>query len=395
MRTPAGTRILALLATALAACSEQPSAPSDQASLPPAAPELAPVKFWDAGAAAAWNEQATVLAFTRVINSARLYAYLSLAQFRAAQAAQAIQPHPPIEAAIGAASVVVLSAFFPLDVTTLEAALDAQEAAAPWPGAKHADFAAGEAIGRAVGTRVMAWAASDGVGLTNPGVAPTGPGFWIPPSPPATPARGGLGARPFYLSSADEFRPGPPPAFGSAEFLAALAEVRQVADNRTAEQIAIANFWNVNQSSRSSAAMNRLAIELIKTYRRQDADAARILFLLNSGVYDAEIGCFDAKYHYWFIRPNQADPGIITLFPQPFHPSYPSGHACRSGVFAEVLSAEFPSERERIEQIAEEASVSRLYAGIHYRFDMAAGLALGRAVGRKALAADLDAVAIQ
>jgi hypothetical protein len=60
-----------------------------------------------------------------------------------------------------------------------------------------------------------------------------------------------------------------------------------------------------------------------------------------------------------------------------------------------VLSAEFPNERARIEQMAEEASVSRLYAGIHYRFDMSAGLALGRAVGRKALAADLDAVAIQ
>jgi hypothetical protein len=57
--------------------------------------------------------------------------------------------------------------------------------------------------------------------------------------------------------------------------------------------------------------------------------------------------------------------------------------------------AAFPNERKMLEQVAEEASLSRLYAGIHYRFDMEAGLALGRAAAAKALAADLANVAIR
>ena len=58
-----------------------------------------------------------------------------------------------------------------------------------------------------------------------------------------------------------------------------------------------------------------------------------------------------------------------------------------------VLANAFPSERQRLEAMAIEASLSRLYAGIHYRFDMEAGLALGRAAAALALQADLDQVA--
>jgi hypothetical protein len=60
-----------------------------------------------------------------------------------------------------------------------------------------------------------------------------------------------------------------------------------------------------------------------------------------------------------------------------------------------VLAAVFPSEAGRLADIAEEASLSRLYAGIHYRFDMVAGLALGRAAAAKAMAANLDEVAVR
>jgi hypothetical protein len=60
---------------------------------------------------------------------------------------------------------------------------------------------------------------------------------------------------------------------------------------------------------------------------------------------------------------------------------------------AGILEVAFPSERDRLEGIAEEAAVSRLYGGIHYRFDKDAGMALGRAAAAKALAADLATVA--
>jgi hypothetical protein len=322
-----------------------------------------------------------------------MYTYLSLAQLRAAEAAEAINPHPPISAAIAGASAAVLRSFFPADVAEIEASVDAQEAADPWPGAKHQDFAAGEAIGRAAGARVIAYSAGDLVGLTDPGTPPIGPGFWKWNGGPI--ARGNLGARPFFLTSGDEFRPPPPPAFGSPAYLAALAEVRQISDTRTPQQLAIAQYWNAAQSPSSDAAMNNLAVQLIRDHRRGEHESARIFFLMNAAAFDASIGCFDAKYFYWFIRPPQADPAITLPIGLPPHPSYPSAHSCISGSSTGVLAAVFPNEQDMLEQVAQEASLSRLYGGIHYRFDMVAGLALGRAVAAKAVAADLDAVAIR
>jgi len=387
-------RAFALLAvtTLVSACSDSSAGPEAPSTLP-GAPNASAVKFWDANAAANWNEQATSLAARQPVNVSRLYVYLSLAQLRAAEDAETIRPHPPTSSAIGAASAAVLSAYFPAFTAEIEAALDAQEAADPWPGAKHQDAVAGEAIGRAAAARVIAYSASDLVGLTDPGVPPIGPGYWVWNGGPI--ARGNLGARPFFLSSGNEFRPPPPPAFGSPAYLAALAEVRQISDTRTPEQLAIAQYWNANQSPTSNAAMNNLAVELIRGQRLGDHESARVLFLMNAAEFDALIGCFDAKYYYWFIRPPQADPAITLPIGLPPHPSYPSAHSCASGGATGVLAAVFPNESARLDSIATEASLSRLYAGIHYRFDFVTGLALGRAVAAKAMAADLDAVAIR
>ena len=69
----------------------------------------------------------------------------------------------------------------------------------------------------------------------------------------------------------------------------------------------------------------------------------------------------------------------------PNHPSYPSAHSCGTGAWVTVLADAFPSERPALAAYAQEASISRLYAGIHYRFDLEAGEAIGRAAGRLAL----------
>lgn len=243
---------------------------------------------------------------------------------------------------------------------------------------------------------MLAYAQGDRYGVMDPlqppyGPLPVGPGRWIYTGGPI--ARGGLGSRAFFLSSPSQVRPPPPPAFGSPTYNAAAAEVRQISDTRTAEQVAIANYWNVNQSPRSQAAVMAVANELIVSHRRKDQEAARIMFLLTAAAFDASIGCFDAKYTYWYVRPPQADPGIVTVFPTPPHPSYPSAHSCISGATMAVLASVFPGERERLEARAEEASLSRLYAGIHFRFDMDAGLTLGRGVAALAMAADPDRVA--
>lgn len=389
------TRVLIIAAGAtlgLAACSENGAGP-DAVVAPSRDPALAAVKFWSANATANWNELATSLASRRPVNVSRMYVYLSLAQLRAAEDAEAIRPSSPTSSAIAAASASVLESYFPADAAEIEAALAAQAAAEPWPGAKHEDGAVGTPLGRAAATRVLAFSTSDLVGLTDPGTPPTTPGHWLWTGGPI--ARGNLGARPFFLASRDEFRPAPPPVFGSAEYLAALAEVRQISDTRTPQQLAIAQAWNVGQGPNSNTIVENLAVELIRAHRRSDIEAARILFRMNAAIFDALIGCFDAKYTYWFIRPPQADPLITLPIGLPPHPSYPSAHSCVSGAASGVMIAAFPEDRDRLEAVAQEASLSRLYAGIHYRFDMVAGLALGRQAAGKAMAADLDAVAIR
>src|SRR5205807_6997286 len=181
--TEAGTmfnRILLLGPAALlaAACSIDRPYPTDASVAANTSVAFSAVKFWDAGATVSWNQLATDLTTAAPapgINAIRLYTYLSLAQLRAAEAAQAAPgPHPPIAAAIGGASVVVLSSFFPSASTQLEAALDAQQGSDPWPGAQRADFAAGEAIGLAVGARVLTFAQGDIVGLRGPLLRPVG-----------------------------------------------------------------------------------------------------------------------------------------------------------------------------------------------------------------------------
>src|SRR2546422_11411478 len=86
---------------------------------------------------------------------------------------------------------------------------------------------------------------TDGFDQPWTGTVPVGPGLWFssakPPQPPVNAQLPGM--RPFFLRSADQFRPAPPSAFGSPAYLAALAEVRNISDTRTAEQVNIAMFW--------------------------------------------------------------------------------------------------------------------------------------------------------
>ena len=77
------------------------------------------------------------------------------------------------------------------------------------------------------------------------------------------------------------------------------------------------------------------------------------------------------------------DAEIVPLFGNPAHPGFPSGHACASGSVAVVLEALFPVDADSFNAQALDAGMSTFYAAIHTRYDVAAGLALGRAVGQK------------
>ena len=359
------------------------------------------VKFWEALASTRWNERATQLLgqYPPTANgqaqaaTSRMLTYLSLAQYRAVLAAEAGKDgstHPSAPAAVGAASVAVLSSFFPVAATTLEKKLDDDLSAPGWPGAQNDDPASGEAIGRAVGAAVLAQAASDNYYVTLPGVPPVGPGYWIPAPAPAPIVRSLYGVRPFFLTSADQLRPPPPPAIGSPEFLAAYAEVRYISDTRTPEQIAIAQTWATAMPPYTTGSENLVADQLIVDHHRTEREAARILAYLNAAAFDAQIACWDAKFTYWFIRPSQYDVAITLAVSLPNHPSYPSAHQCITGATMSVLIDAFPSERPRLEQYIETAGLSRIYAGLHYRFDIEAGESIGRQAAALALAGSLE-----
>ena len=340
------------------------------------------VKFWETGSSVHWNQRAIGLFRARGGNPGRGLAYLSLAQYRAVRAALSARgdpPHPSPAGAAAGASVEVLKVFYPLDAAALEAELAAQAAASRWPGEQTRDFAAGVALGRQVGAAVLALASTDGFGALSPGVPPVGPGRWVSSGAPIV--RGGYGARPFFITHGSQLLAPPPPEFGSAAFLAALTQVRGISDTRTAEQLAIARRW----VPFSAVVFNEVATDLIVKHRRSELEAARILAYANTATFDAIVGCFYTKFHYWYIRPSQADPVITTPVGLPNHPSYPSAHSCETGAFEVVLGDAFPSERGTLAELAAEANVSRIYAGLHYWFDGSAGLEIGRTAGRLAL----------
>jgi membrane-associated phospholipid phosphatase len=384
--------ILALFAaTAVLGCTDAPSR-----IVQPRSPNLDAVKFWEVSASTRWNERAIALLALRPpangqAAASRVLAYLSIAQYRAVLAAEAGKQkstHPSISAAVGGASAAVLSAFFPLpqDVATIEGQLDADLASPDWPGAKHEDAATGEAIGRAVGAAVLAQAATDNyLPAVSVGVPPVGPGFWVWNGQPIV--RSLHGVRPFFMTSASQLRSPPPPAFGSAAFLAALAEVRAISDSRTADQLATAQRWATGFTISGN---NQEATALIRKYHRTEREAARILAYANAAAFDAQIACWDSKVYYWFIRPSQADKEITVPINLPNHPSYPSGHSCITGAVMTVLMDAFPSERGRLTTIMEEAGLSRMYGGIHYRFDIEAGQDIGRGAAGLALAGSLE-----
>jgi membrane-associated phospholipid phosphatase len=135
---------------------------------------------------------------------------------------------------------------------------------------------------------------------------------------------------------------------------------------------------------------NRIALELVASGRLSMQRTARLLATLNTAQADAFVAAWDAKFTYWSMRPVTAmrryvDRGWTPFLPTPPFLGYVSGHSTTSAAASLVLARFFPSRASDLDHMANEAAVSRLYAGIHFRTDNDAGLELGRRVGKAAL----------
>ena len=368
------------LVSTLAACSDSTG--------PGSHPEFEPA------ASVRWNAIARDLVIkyrTDPPLASRTYALLSVAQDRAVRtvAATAGTPKPLDHAAVVGASAAILTAAYPAEATVLDSTARGDLADPLWSANANASVLQGESIGRSTAQTLMNERVIDGAQASWSGSPPTGPGMWYssaaPAAPPLRPLWGSV--RPWLMTRGDQFRPEPPPAFGSAAFQAALAEVRKYSDQRTQRELDIAKHWGDGAGTYTPAGhWNRVASDLVVWYNLAEADAARVLAALNMAMMDAGIAVWDAKYVYWLIRPSQADRAITTPVGLPNFPSYVSGHSGFSGAAADVLGYFFPAERASLVAQAEEAAMSRLYGGIHYRFDSEVGLRMGRAIAALAIA---------
>ncbi|MEO0557196.1 MAG: DUF2911 domain-containing protein [Bacteroidota bacterium] len=303
-------------------------------------------------------------------------------------------PEPVIRAAIASASAVVLGDQFAdrlgdtkaqrlIDAALARDAAQAEQAL----GAERAEAALAD--GESVAARLLAWAEADGTDILWEGEVPTGPAMWTsaPGQEPDGPARAVW--RPWAMTAPDQFRPPQPPTIGDRAFDAALEEVRQVVAARTEEQADLARRF---ANEPLNVTFHEAATDALVDARwAGEYESARVLALLGVAMYDANVACFDAKYHYWLLRPTHADDSISIAegVRLPNFPAYPSGHACGAGAAAEIVGALVPRARPTVDAIADDAAMSRLYAGVHYRFDNDDGLALGREVAKWVLEMDV------
>jgi membrane-associated phospholipid phosphatase len=291
--------------------------------------------------------------------------------------------YPSEHAAAAAAAAAILTFGFPgEDSTRFQAmALEAGESRIAAGAAYRSDVEAGFALGREVAARVIAYARTDGSDQPWIGTIPEGPDKWkpTPPRRVPTPFDPGAGSwKPWVLPSGDFFRPPPHPAFGSAAFLQDLNELVELNTTRTVEQADIARYWATDPPESRWLEFTQ---DEIRTRRLSSLRAARAMALVSVAMYDSFIACWDGKFYYWLLRPITADSTIVTVFSNPPFPSYPSGHSTGSAGAAEVLAALFPDRAAHYRERAAEASISRVYASVHYRFDVEAGEELGRKVG--------------
>ena len=171
------------------------------------------------------------------------------------------------------------------------------------------------------------------------------------------------------LDSSSQFRPGPPP-----EFAKEMEELKKF--KPTFRSTANAFYF----ASQIDDVLSKKIFEY--NLHLNPPRAARLYAVTAIGTYDGFVACWDAKYTYWGIRPDQYDTTFRpVLFHTPPFPGYPSGHAMVGGVMAELYSYFFPAEKAYFQKRAKDGAESRFQGGIHFRSDNEVGLDMGRNVG--------------
>jgi len=274
----------------------------------------------------------------------------------------------------------------------------------------------GITVGQAVAAEILAIRSNDGSGATLPTYVPINkPGFYQLTPPNFAPAdfTQWPDVVPFAITRADEFLPAPPPGLKSVEYTNVFNLTKNLGEagsnDRTPDQTEIGLFWNGkiwnywNEIAQTSALDHALNLE----------ESARLFALLNISLADSAIAFYQAKYFYQFWRPVTAildagTDGNPNTIPNPAwlplttttapDPAYPAAHSTIAKAAATVLKFYFgdqfsfnvtsetmPGVKRHFASFsaaAQEASLSRIYAGQHFLSDVNAGKQLGADVAK-------------
>ena len=315
-------------------------------------------------------------------------------------------PGASVDAAVAAATRTALLKLMPAQ----QAAIEADYQAALRPLADGRAKADGIAVGEQAANAVLASCADDGAVAPNTYRPHTTPGVYVPTVFPAVPHWGKR--NPWVMTSGDQFRPAPPVSLTSDTWKRDLAEIKAVggktSTQRTAEQTAIAQFWEATLPN----VYWPVARAVANAPGRDVTDNARLLATAAVAMDDALIAVYDAKYAYNFWRPVTAirnvegdlrDPAWMPFIDTPMHPEYPCAHCIVSASMGTVLAAAIGSGPgpklssssstaggatrtwNTPQDFMQEVATARIYDGVHYRFSTEVGTAMGKKVGELAV----------
>lgn len=323
-----------------------------------------------------------------------------------------------IDMAVGSAAYRVLTVLFPSQAALFKAEyLNTTSQIKNLAGKMY-----GQVLGYAAANKILNARAADGstnaVTYTESGLVgrwERTPAAFAAPLLPQWP-----GVTPFAMTSASQFRSPAPPSLTSTLYATDLNEVQSLGSatsvTRTADQTQIARFWSAGGGTVTPPGMwNVFAQAQARETGLSITQTAKLFATLNVAMADAGIACWDNKYHFDMWRPVTAirkadlDGNVATtkdatwtpLLATPPFPTYTSGHSTFSAAAAEVLSAWFGANKPfsgtsdsltgvtrswtSFRAAAAEAGDSRVFGGIHFRFDSVEGLAAGAQIGVVAL----------
>lgn len=339
--------------------------------------------------------------------AARVFAYASVAQYDAVLVALYYQDkfkeatpsvagdkkpsYPSEEAAVLMATLTLLKAFFPAETTSIdERGATIRQTLLQNKKYVMSDIVAGEQIGQQVAAKALIRAQSDGMTeAQNRLFMPKNDDFaWKSRQKPARPT-----IEPYFgtvkawlFQNVADYRPAAPPSVNSDDLKREIETVKSYMRLVQKPKItAIAQWADPEFTATPVGHWNAITCDLIAKQNVNLLEQTHILAHLNRALMDATIVCWEAKTYYMYPRPSQVDKSIIPLIPLPNFPSYPSGHSTFSATAATILTHFFPESEKNLWEMAQEASDSRIYAGLHYKMDCTAGMEIGKKIGRLAV----------